>query len=399
MKKIIFLGASFQQLSPIEYANSKGYITITCDNRPDNPGHRIATSSYNVSTTEKEDILSIAREENIDGIVCYGSDVSAPTAAYVSENLGLPGNPYDSVVTLTNKNRFREFQKKNSFYCPKSLTIDSVEELDQISIDAALIDFSKELVIKPVDANACKGISIIDNRNKLVQAAARAARYSLSNKVIIEEYVSRKSYQICGEGFLQNGLISFYSFANEHFTESTIVPVGESFPSIHSKSITDKAAAELQRVFSLLDMSTGPFNTDLFITKDDEIFIVEIGPRNGGNRMPDAIKYASGVDTISATVESAIGNAVSLNTTCQQLASTYSIHTTSNGILSGIKYSDEIKNNIVDELLFYKIGDHVKAFDMGSNMIGNLILKFDSYDEMINKMENMSTYVQAEILR
>jgi biotin carboxylase len=398
MKKIIFLGASFQQLSPIEYANSRGYFTITCDNRPDNPGHRIANRSYNVSTTEKDHILAIAREENIDGVVCYGSDVSAPTAAYISENLGLPGNPYDSVVTLTNKNRFREFQKKNGFYYPKSLTIDSVDQLDQNLIDAELSGFSKKLVVKPVDANACKGISITDDRNRLADAISKAAEYSISKKVIIEEYVSRKSYQICGEGFLQDGLISFYSFANEHFTESTIVPVGESFPSIHHKSLTDKAAQELQRIFTLLDMSTGPFNVDLFITKDNEIFIVEIGPRNGGNRMPDAIKYASGVDTISATIESAIGNAISLNPTSQQFVSTYSIHTVSAGILSGIKYNDEIKSNIVDELLFYEIGDPVKTFDMGSNMIGNLILKFDSYDEMINKMENMSTYVQAEIL-
>lgn len=398
MKRIIFLGASFQQLSPIEYANSKGYITVTCDNRPMNPGHKIANKSYNISTIDKEGILNVARKEHIDGIVCYASDISAPTAAYVAESMGLPGNPYDSVYMLTNKHLFRTFQKENGFFYPKSINVDITNEIDHKSLITRLNNFDSKLIIKPVDANACKGISIINERDGLIQAIRNAADYSISNQVIIEEYIDRKAYQICGEGFIQSGKICFYSFANEHFTESSIVPVGESFPTVFNDQLVGKAVSELQRLFSLLNMSTGPFNVDLFITNENDVFIVEIGPRNGGNRMPDAIKYAYGVDTIGATVESAIGNPVSLVKSCNHYVSTYSIHTNRVGKLSRIIYSDEIKENIVNELMFYSNGDHVEKFNIGSNMVGNLILEFDTYLEMINKMENMDKLIKVKVV-
>jgi biotin carboxylase len=397
MKKIIFLGASFQQLSPIQYANSKGYTTITCDNRPENPGHKIASKSFDVSTIEKEEILEIARDEKIDGIISYASDISAPTAAYVAENLGLPGNPYESVRILTNKNLFRQFQRENGFYYPKSKNIDIPSDTDNRALISSLDGFADRLIIKPVDANACKGISIISKHDEVVDAVQYAAGYSISNRVIIEEYVDRKAYQICGEGFIQDGKIGFYSFANEHFSNSTIVPIGESFPTVFCEELVDKAASELQRVFSLLNISTGPFNVDLFFTEENEVFIIEIGPRNGGNRMPDAIKYACGVDTISATVESAIGNLVSLSRSFNNYISTYSIHTNEGGKLSEVIYSDEIKNNIVDELMFCHCGDQVESFTMGSNMIGNLILKFDTYIEMINKLDDMDKYIKVKL--
>lgn len=398
MKKIIFLGASFQQLSPIQYANNKGYTSITCDNRPENPGHQIASKSFDVSTIEKEEILEIAREENIDGIVSYASDVSAPTAAYVAENLGLPGNPYESVVILTNKHLFRQFQRENGFYYPKSINFDLSSDVDHKLLTSSLDGFADRLVVKPVDANACKGISIISGHDDLIHAVHNAAVYSISKKVIVEEYIERKAYQICGDGFIQDGKISFYSFANEHFSNSTIVPIGESFPTVFCEELVKKAASELQRVFSLLNMSTGPFNVDLFITEDNEIFIIEIGPRNGGNRIPDAIKHACGADTVSATVESAIGNPVSISRSFNNYIATYSIHTDTNGELSGVAYSDEIKNNIVDELMFYHRGDRVEPFTMGSHMIGNLILKFDTYIEMINKLDDMDNYIKVELV-
>ncbi len=81
MKKLLLLGAATFQIPPIKYALDRGYYVITCDNVPENPGHKLAHKSFNTSTTDMEGILSIARQEDIDGIMTFGSDVSAPTAA------------------------------------------------------------------------------------------------------------------------------------------------------------------------------------------------------------------------------------------------------------------------------------------------------------------------------
>lgn len=82
-KKILLLGGSAAQLIAIEKAKELGYYTVLCDYLTDNPGQYIADSFHLVSTTDKEAVLAVAKEEKIDGIVAYSSDPAAPTAAYV----------------------------------------------------------------------------------------------------------------------------------------------------------------------------------------------------------------------------------------------------------------------------------------------------------------------------
>ena len=114
-KKILFLGAAPSQIPPIKYAKSQGYYVITCDYLPENPGHELADEYHNVSTTDKDAVLELAKKLEIDGIVAYASDPAAPTAAYVAEKMGLPGNPYDSVLILARKDLFRAFLKDNGY--------------------------------------------------------------------------------------------------------------------------------------------------------------------------------------------------------------------------------------------------------------------------------------------
>ena len=94
------LGASHFQIPAIKYAKEAGYKVITADYLPNNPGHKYSDKYYNVSTIDKESVLKLACELNIDGILSYASDPGAPTAAYVAEKLNLPGNPYKSVKIL-----------------------------------------------------------------------------------------------------------------------------------------------------------------------------------------------------------------------------------------------------------------------------------------------------------
>jgi carbamoylphosphate synthase large subunit len=120
MKKILLLGGSTQQIPAIEYAKKQGYGTILCDYLPDNPGQHYADRFYCVSTTDKESVLEVAQEENVDGVVDYASDPAAPTAAYVAEKMGLLTNPYKSVELLTNKDKFRVFLAEHNFCTPRA---------------------------------------------------------------------------------------------------------------------------------------------------------------------------------------------------------------------------------------------------------------------------------------
>ena len=87
MKKILLLGGSEQQIVAIKTAKRLGYYTVLCDYLLDNPGQYEADKFYLVSTTDKEEVLKVAVDECIDGVLAYASDPAAPTAAYVAEKL------------------------------------------------------------------------------------------------------------------------------------------------------------------------------------------------------------------------------------------------------------------------------------------------------------------------
>ena len=152
MRKILLLGGSAQQIIAIETAKRLGYYTVLCDYLTDNPGQYHADKFYLISTTDKEAVLETAQEEKIDGVIAYASDPAALTAAYVAEKMELPGNLFESVEILCNKDRFRKFLRQNGFNAPKSFCF---EKADDVKLRIKEFDFP--VIIKPVDSSGSKG--------------------------------------------------------------------------------------------------------------------------------------------------------------------------------------------------------------------------------------------------
>ena len=186
MKKILLLGGSHFQVPSIKKAKEMGFYTVTCDYLPQNPGHKYADEYYNVSTTDKEEVLRLAQKLKIDGIVCYASDPAAPTAAYVAEKMCLPASPYQSVEILANKDKFRKFLSANGFHTPKARGY-AYEEVEQMRKDIG--EFCFPVMVKPVDSSGSKGVAKVDEVSEILEAVDTAVSYSRCGRFIIEEYV------------------------------------------------------------------------------------------------------------------------------------------------------------------------------------------------------------------
>ena len=102
---LLVLAASHYQCDAIRTAQRLGYRVITTDNRPDNPGHRIADRCFDVDTTDRAGVLAIARAEKIAGVLAPCTDVAMPTAACVAEALGLRGPSVASTYRLCHSDR------------------------------------------------------------------------------------------------------------------------------------------------------------------------------------------------------------------------------------------------------------------------------------------------------
>lgn len=395
-KRVLLLGGSLFQVPSVKTAKRLGYYTITCDYAPNNPGHQYADEYYNVSTTDKEAVLSLAQKKKIDGIVCYASDPAAVTAAYVAERMGLPTNPYKSVEILSNKDLFRDFLAKNSFNTPKAKGYESVEQ--------ALKDipnFKLPVLVKPVDSSGSKGVTKLTDMTKLKELIEYALSFSRNKRFIIEEFVDKNGYQIAGDGFSVDGELVFRAFANEHFdilSNNPLVPIGESWPYNMPDRVHEKIHKEVQRLLTLLDMKTGAYNFDIRIDKDENVYLMEVGPRNGGNLIPQVTQYLTGIDMVEYTIKAAMGEDCSDLYMAEPKGfwSCYMVHSHESGILKDVWIDEDFrKKNLVEFDMQYHIGDAVPAFTGSNGTLGTMILKYSSQAEMLEKMDNMSNWVKV----
>ena len=397
-RKILLLGGSAQQIIAIETAKNLGYYTVLCDYLTDNPGQSYSDKFYLISTTDKEAILKVAKDEAIDGILAYASDPAAPTAAYVAETMGLPGSPYKSVEILCNKDKFRKFLSENGFCTPKAKAY--------LDIDMALKDisaFQLPVIVKPVDSSGSKGVSCIDSIEDARTKLENAMNFSRGHRIIIEEFVEKYGYQIAGDGLSVDGNLVFRYFANDHFDAKCVnpfVPVSASFPYNMPVEVQNKIHNEIQRLLTLLDMRTTTYNFDMRIDKDYNVYLMEVAPRNGGNYIPDVIRYATGVNLVECSVRAAMGEEIILPGNCEPegFFSYYAVHAYENGILDHIWIDPEVEENMIVENHIIKMpGDRITAFSGANTTLGILLMKFKSIEQMLHMMDHSEEWIEVKL--
>lgn len=398
MKTILLLGGSAQQIVAIQTARELGLYTILCDYLVDNPGQYYADKFYLVSTTDKEAVLEVAKAEEVSGVLAYASDPAAPTAAYVAEQLGLPGNPYDSVEILCNKDRFRAFLAEHGFCTPKAKAYTNSE--DAIS-DLGSGIFSFPVILKPVDSSGSKGVARIDNLDGIEEKLTYAMGYSRCKRLIIEEWVEKYGYQIAGDGLSIDGRLVFRLFGNDHFDPNGVnpfVPIAASFPYNMPAWVHDKIHNEVQRLLTLLHMRNCTYNFDIRIDKDYNVYLMEIAPRNGGNYIPQVIQYLTGVNLVEYAVRMAMGESVSApdNMKSTGFASYYAVHSNESGYLKQICISEGFREeHIIKEYHIRKTEGLVLAFRGASTSMGCYLMRFGSMEEMLNLMDHSDSWIQV----
>ena len=82
-KRLMLLGGLRYLVPVIQAAHEQGYYVITCDYLPGNIAHRYSDEYCNVSIIDKEAVLAVAKEKEIDGIMSFAVDPGVVTAAYV----------------------------------------------------------------------------------------------------------------------------------------------------------------------------------------------------------------------------------------------------------------------------------------------------------------------------
>jgi len=398
MKKLMLLGGIRYLLPVIKAAHEQGYYVITADYLPDNIAHKYSDEYVNVSIIDKEAVLQVARENHIDGIMSFGVDPGVVSASYVQTQMGLPSfGPFESVEILQNKDKFRAFLTENGFNVPKAKGYSKVE--------AALSDAEQweyPVIVKPTDAAGSKGVTRVDNAEQLKAAVEYAFDKSLSGHIIIEDFIEKAGCSSDTDSFSVDGKLKFVSFCAQRFDTNAAnpyTPAAYSWPSTFTKEQEAYLTGEIQRLITLLGMKTNVYNIETRIGTNGKPYIMELTPRGGGNRLCEMLRYATGVDMITAMTRYIVGDSVPAieqkpyNGHWAEII----LHADRSGVFDHLEISKDLPAEVIEEDLWVNKGDKVKSFEGANDAIGTLVLRFKEKEQLEKAITDVRSWLRVEI--
>lgn len=388
-KTILILGGSDFQIPLIQAAKKADLFVITCDYLPNNPGHKLSDKYIDASTTDKQAILQVAIDNNIDAITTFSSDPAVPTVAFVAEALNLPGISTLAAETFSNKDQFRQVLQDAKLKTPEFFLTES----DAIPKG---LDASKKYIIKPVDASGSKGVRLSDGTTKnILECINYALSFSRSGKCIIEEYIDGP--QIHGDGFFQDGKLIAAYFGDHYFYTATnsFIPISTRWPTAHSNIYT-RLKAQLEKLSAHTGYLNGPINVEARVNDENEVYIIEVGARNGGNFVPIIQEKLTGFDYVDAVLKVSLGKEVSIDqSTKQNVGAHYIIHAESTGIFNSIKVNPTLESFIFYQKIFKQKGAKVEQYCGSHTTIGVLLLEFPTLESRDKHMNNIANLVEV----
>ena len=309
-RDLAIIGASYLQLPLIEKAKEMGYRTHVFAWAAGDVGETAADYFYPVSIVEKDEILEKCRRIGICGICSIASDLAMTTVNYVAERLGLPGNSVSATAKSTNKYLMRKAFEEKGDPSPKCILADANMNLDSL-------DFTYPIIVKPTDRSGSRGIHKLNDASGFAEAVHSAIEQSFEKKALIEEFAEGQEYSVeyisyCGEHHFL-AMTKKYTTGAPHFIET-----GHLEPAPVNSEVLDRVKSVVEHALNSLELKNGASHTELKITENGVIRIIEVGGRMGGDCIgSDLVRYSTGFDFVKMVINVACGDIPDFTMVCE----------------------------------------------------------------------------------
>ena len=371
MKKIMILGAGTYQVPLIQTARRMGLYTIVVSIPGDYQGFALADKIYELDTRDKDGILEAAREEQIDGICTSGTDVAVSTIGYVCEKMGLSGIPQEAAAILTDKALMKEAFLKGGVSASTGMRVYSLTEAR-----SAAERIGYPVVVKRVDSSGSRGITVVEQPERLEEAYYHATKRSTRDYVLVEGFI--QGTEIGVDGFVQDGQLVFMAPHTKfvYRGKNTTIPVGHAFPYICSQEVYDEIGRQMQAAVTASGADQCSVNADVFVD-GNKISIIEMGGRTGATCIPELISIYYGFDFYEKMIRSALGEQVEFNCTGRQPCMAKLLLSPIEGKISHINIEGirKLEEQGVTVSLDFPVGHKVFAMADGTDRIGHIIAR------------------------
>ena len=298
-KKLAVICASMGQWPLVSKANDMGIEThcFAWDKGDYSVCKAISGYYHPISILEKERILEVCRDIQVDGITTIADEISIPTICYVAKEMGLVANSEDSLVAI-NKYQSRQRFLSKGVNSPRFM-------IASPGMDVSMLSYP--LIVKPTDRCGSRGVMKVEKAEDLQNTIERAQQYAFSKQAIVEEFVSGSEVSV--ESISWKGQHYILAITDKVTTGAPyFVELAHHQPSQHNLEIQEKICHETLRALSALNIEYGASHAELKINEDGCVYVIEVGPRMGGDEIGAClVELSTGYDYLKGVVDVALG--------------------------------------------------------------------------------------------
>jgi len=290
--KILIMGANPETIPLVQSARKAGFFVYVTDNNPEAPAKVYASEAVDIDGFDVQGLAQFVRSKNIDAILVGVADCLIEPYRQVCEMTGK--YCYATALqtqVLTDKAEFNWWCSERGIQPIPSYRYESIVAQSPGG------DLIFPVLVKPVDANSGKGMSLVRTLDELQFAKARASKLSPSGRVLLERYMECDDLLIYYTFIDGQCLVSAIGdrFTNRVQEGAAPVCVGAVYPSKYSELYWDKFHKKFLKLFEDLDIRQGVLLISAFV-ENDELYVYDPGFRLQGEAMNHHLQAINGFD-------------------------------------------------------------------------------------------------------
>jgi biotin carboxylase len=293
-KKLIILGGNPETGVLVDIANAMGVHTIVIAPTPEAPAKKNAAETYHIDGLAIDEIVAVAREKNVDGVLVGVADILVKPYREICEKLGVP--------CYANEKTIEAFCSKDGYkkYCAEY----GVQDIPGIYLtrDSEIKkpeNASLPLMVKPVDSGGGVGMKICRDEEDYTATVKNVLKFSKKGIVLVEKYMDAQCDDMAVYYTFKDGVPYLSATYDRYLTrlqgDSSPIAIGTVYPSKYTELFLKDVHPKLSEMFKGLDVKTGVLNVQFFV-EDNVFYSYDPGFRLQGEAPHIHLAHINGFD-------------------------------------------------------------------------------------------------------
>lgn len=377
-----------------------GYYVIAADGNPNAVGLQYADKQICANITSEEEMVAIAKQEQIDGVIHPCSEVSMNVMGRIHDELNLSGVSRKQAVVATNKHLMREAFKKGDAPSPISILAKSAEDAWE-----QFMAMPGDAILKPSRNSGSRGIAKVSKGSNGVSEVSKEDFYKLydialeesrDNSVLIEQFIEGPEFSV--EIIVWEGKVNVLTVTDKKTTEAPhFVELGHNQPSCFPEETVALIKDAVVRGVKALGVDKCACHAEVKV-QDGKAYLMEIGARMGGDFISTVLtRLSTGIDMVAAAIDCALNIKPDLTPKAAPQGVCIRYFCPKPGKLVSISNTEVLDDPRVHEWeIYHQVGDEIPEVTSSLCRSGHVIVTEETPQKAIAYAESLLNEVKME---